>query len=106
MKRKNTGSNKAREGKQGIIAQVTELASWRSSMVALEKPPTLCIYMDPSNLNKALKRAHCQMPTVEEILPDLAKAKIFSELDAKDGYWQVVSSVRKPATSPHFGHQR
>ena len=29
------------------------------------------------------------MPTVEEILPELAKAKIFSVLDAKDGYWQV-----------------
>lgn len=30
------------------------------------------------------------MPTIEEILPDLAKAKIFSVLDAKDRYWQVL----------------
>ena len=42
----------------------------------------------PGPLNKALRRSHYQMPTVEEILPELAKAKIFSVLDAKDGYWQ------------------
>ena len=40
-------------------------------------------------MNKALLRSHYQMPTIEEILPELAKAKIFSVLDAKDGYWQV-----------------
>ena len=31
--------------------------------------------------------AHCQMPTIEEILPSLAK--VFSDMDAKNGYWQV-----------------
>jgi hypothetical protein len=32
------------------------------------------------------------MPTIEEILPKLAKAKVFSTLDAKDGFWQVKLS--------------
>ena len=29
------------------------------------------------------------MPTIEEILPHLSNAKVFSILDAKDGFWQV-----------------
>jgi hypothetical protein len=29
------------------------------------------------------------MPTIEGILPDLAKAKVFSVMDANDGIWQV-----------------
>lgn len=29
------------------------------------------------------------MPTVEEVLPKLAKAKVFTVLDAKDGFHQV-----------------
>lgn len=58
-------------------------------MVVIEKPGKLRTCIDPSTLNKALRRSHYQMPTIEEILPDIAKAKVFSMLDAKDGYWQV-----------------
>ena len=34
-------------------------------------------------------REHTALPTQEEILAQLQEAKIFSKLDAKDGYWQV-----------------
>ena len=47
----------------------------------------LCI--DPKDLNKALKRSHYPIPTIEEILPELSKAKVFSVADAKNGFWQV-----------------
>ena len=47
----------------------------------------LCI--DPRDLNKALKRSHYPMPTIEEVLPELSKAKIFSVADAKNGFWQI-----------------
>ena len=30
-----------------------------------------------------------QMPTLEEILPRFAKAKVFRTLDAKDGFYQI-----------------
>lgn len=75
--------------KNGIIKKVTEPTQWISNMVVIEKPGKLRTCIDPSALNKALKRSHYQMPTIEEILPDIAKAKVFSVLDAKDGYWQV-----------------
>ena len=29
------------------------------------------------------------MPTLEEVLPRLAKAKVFSALDAKDNFYQI-----------------
>ena len=29
------------------------------------------------------------MPVVKDILPDLARAKVFSVLDLKSGYWQI-----------------
>ena len=43
----------------------------------------------PSRLKQALKRPKYQMLTLEEILPRLAKAKVFSTLDAKDGFYQI-----------------
>ena len=47
----------------------------------------LCI--DPKPLNKGLKRNHYPLPVVQDILPELNKAKIFSVFDAKNGFWHV-----------------
>ena len=43
----------------------------------------------PKDLNKALKRNHYYIKTLDDISPNLAKAKVFSVLDAKDGYHQI-----------------
>jgi len=40
-------------------------------------------------LNKALLRSHFQIPTIEEIIPEITNAKIFIVLDAKDVHWQI-----------------
>lgn len=88
LKHKVTEAIRSME-KNGIIKRVTEPTQWISNMVVIEKPGKLRTCIDPSALNKALRRSHYQMPTIEEILPDIAKAKVFSVLDAKDGYWQV-----------------
>jgi len=45
--------------------------------------------LDPKDLNVATKRPHHAMPTIDDILPRLSKAKVFSVLGAKDGFWQV-----------------
>ena len=47
----------------------------------------LCIDQRP--LNKALKRERYHLPTFEEIVPDLADAKIFTKVDFKSAYWHV-----------------
>ena len=75
--------------KHGIIVRETEPTDWISSLVAVQKPGKLRVCIDPRDLNRAIKRPKYQMPTVEEVLPKLAKAKVFTVLDAKDGVHQV-----------------
>ena len=76
--------------KKGVLAKVTTPTDWISSMIAVRKPlGKLSICLDPKDLNKALKRPKYPMQTVEEILPNLLKTKVFSILDAKDGFWKV-----------------
>ena len=75
--------------KEGIIQKVTDPTDWISSMVIVSKPGKLRICLDPRDLNRAIQRPKYQMPTVEEILPKLSKAKVFTTLDAKDGFYQI-----------------
>ena len=76
--------------RKGVLAKVTTPTDWISSTVVVRKPSgKLRICLDPHDLNRALKRPHYPMPAVEEILPHLSNEKVFSILDAKDGFWQV-----------------
>ena len=52
--------------RKGVLAKVTTPTDWISSMVAVRKPSDkLRICLDPQDLNRALKRPHYPMPTVE-----------------------------------------
>lgn len=76
---------------QGVLAPIDEPTDWTSRMVvATKKSGSLRICLDPRPLNKALKRERYQLPVMDEILPDLAKAKVFSKVDLSAGYWHVV----------------
>ena len=73
-----------------IITPATEPTEWVSSITYPCKPDgTLCICLDPKDLNKVIIREHYKAPTLEEISHKLAGATIFSKLDAKDGFWSV-----------------
>ena len=58
-------------------------------VIARKANGNLRLCLDPKPLSKALKRWHFPMPLIEDILPDLGKAKIFTKVDFKDGYWQI-----------------
>lgn len=75
--------------KDGIISKVDTHSDWVSNIVIVNRNDKLRICIDPIDLNKALKRVNYQMPTVDEILPELGNAKIFSTVDAKKGFWQL-----------------
>lgn len=97
---------------QGIIAKVNEgePTAWVNSLVYRRKPNgTLRVCLDPKDLNKAICREHHTIPTLEEILPQLTGAKIFSIVDAKCGYWNIEldqeSSYLTTFNSP-FGRYR
>ena len=73
-----------------VISPIQEPTDWVSSMIAAKKPDgniRLCI--DPHYLNLASKRSHYPLPVIEEILPELLKAKVFSKVDLKEGFLQV-----------------
>ena len=74
---------------KGIITKAVEPSEWISSMVIVAKPQKIQICLDPKDLNRAVQRPKFQMPTLEELLPELSKARIFSSFDAKDGFYQV-----------------
>ena len=73
-----------------IIKKVTVPTDLISALVVTVKPNgkvRLCI--DPKPLNGALKRNHYPMPTIDDVLPELSRAKVFSVMDAKNGFWHV-----------------
>ena len=67
-----------------VISPIQEPTDRISSMIAAIR---LCI--DPHYLHLALKRSHYPLPVIEEILPELSKAKVFSKVDLKEGFLQV-----------------
>ena len=58
-------------------------------MVVVAKPGKIHICLDPKDLNKAIKHPKYQMPTLDETLPKLGKAKVFRTLDGKDGFDKI-----------------
>ncbi|XP_068696993.1 uncharacterized protein [Montipora foliosa] len=56
--------------KRGVFfRRVEEPTDWVSSMAFVEKPDgSLRICLDPRHLNKAIKREHFQLPTIEDIM--------------------------------------
>ena len=55
-----------------------------------QKPDaSLCICLDPRDLNKAIIWEHYKAPTLDEITHKLSGAKVFHKLDAKDGFWSI-----------------
>ena len=96
---------------QDIIARVTQPTDWVNSLVIREKENgRLCLCLDPKDVNKAIRREHHPIPTLEEITPKLAGAKLFRKLDGRNGaYWNVKldeeSSYRTTFNTP-FGRYR
>jgi len=75
---------------QGIIRKVSTHTDWCSSITYVtKKDGSLRICLDSKKLNESLKRCPHAIPTVEEIAPAFSKAKVFSKLDAKAGYWSI-----------------
>ena len=75
---------------ENILAPVNEATDWVSSIVTVVKPNKLRICIDRKDLSRAIMRSLYPLPTVEEVATSLSKAKVFSVLDAKSGFWKVL----------------
>ncbi|KAJ8371257.1 hypothetical protein SKAU_G00112850 [Synaphobranchus kaupii] len=72
----------------GNIVPVTEPTAWISNMVTVAKPEKIRICIDPKPPNRALLRSHYHMPTLEDVLYKLPKARLFTLADARDAFLQ------------------
>ena len=95
---------------KGVVAKVMEPTDWVSSLVVeRKKNGSLRLCIDPKPLNKALKRAHYPLPIIDDVLAELPKARVFSILDAKNGFWHLEldheSSMATTMATP-FGRYR
>ncbi|XP_048002450.1 uncharacterized protein K02A2.6-like [Leguminivora glycinivorella] len=74
-----------------IIVPVTEPTDWVSNIVIVEKADgNIRLCLDPQHLNKAIKRSHFQLPTLDEITANISGAMYFSVLDASKGFYMCV----------------
>ena len=96
--------------KLGIIQKVEKPTEWVNALVTVEKPNgKLRICLDPRPLNKAIKRQHFRLPTTEEILSEMHGARIFTKLDASNGYWQIPIEEKSTdllTFGTHFGRYK
>ena len=77
--------------KEKIIAPVDQPTLWVNSVVVTtKKSGALRVCVDTRPLNKVLKRETYPMPILDEILPELSKAKVFSTVDLRSGFWHCV----------------
>ena len=75
---------------KNVIAKVDYPTAWISNLVAVRKPNgAIRVCIDPANLNKVINRNYFPMPTLDDVLSELDRAKVFSLCDAKDGFLQV-----------------
>ena len=94
----------------GVLAKVDEPTAWVSSVVrATKKWGALRICINPRPLNQVLKREKHQLPILDDLMPELARAKIFSTVDLTAGYWQCIldnESIRFTTFATPFGRYR
>ena len=95
---------------EGTIAKVRQATDWVHPIVNILKPDgSLRICLDPTQLNKNLKREHFALPTASEIFAKLSKSRVFTTLDATSGFLQIeldeASSLLTTFATP-FGRYR
>lgn len=78
--------------RDGVITPVSEPTDWVSRMVVVRKPNgDVRICIDPSELNKVIKREYFTVPTAEELFSKIGnKARYFCSLDAASGFYQIA----------------
>ena len=87
-----------------VLEKVTEPTEWVNSFVIVEKvidssnahspnhviKKSICLCIDPKDLNEALEREPYYSRTIDELISMFAGAKVFTIVDMDKGYWQAV----------------
>ncbi|GFV78350.1 retrovirus-related Pol polyprotein from transposon 17.6 [Trichonephila clavipes] len=79
-----------RDRRPPIIRKVEEPTEWVSNMVVINSPKKLRICLDPRSLQyEAIQRPHYPIPIADALITKLQGGKVFTILDAKNGFWQL-----------------
>ena len=74
----------------GIIRKIEHHTDWCSSIAtSVKRDGSLRVCLDSKRLNDCLRRCPHTIPTLEELNPEFAGACVFSNMDAKSGYWSI-----------------
>jgi RNase H-like domain found in reverse transcriptase/Reverse transcriptase (RNA-dependent DNA polymerase)/Integrase zinc binding domain/Integrase core domain/Aspartyl protease len=73
----------------GVIKRQNEPTPSVSPMIVVKKNDKIRICIDPTQLNKNIKRRHYPLKTVDEISASVCGSKFFTLLDCKRGFWQI-----------------
>ena len=87
-----------------VLEKATDPTEWVNSFVIVEKvidssnahspnhviKKSICLCIDPKDLNEALEREPYYSRTIDELISMFAGAKVFTIVDMDKGYWQVV----------------
>ena len=74
-----------------IVEKVAIPTDWISSMVVVTTLNKIRIFLDPKDLNMAVIRPKYQLPTLDELLPKLSRAKVYSVPSMlKTGFTKLV----------------
>lgn len=80
--------------KAGIIKKQIEPTDAVSPMVVVKKKGKIRICLDPTDINKNVRRRHFPLTTIEEISSRIQNSKFFTKLDCQKGFWQIKLSDR------------
>ena len=76
--------------RHGVIAPITEPTEWCAPMVpVVKRNGSVRICVDLKRLNEAVVRERFVLPTLDDLLPKLKGATVFSTLDAASGFWAI-----------------
>ena len=85
----------------GIISRATEPTTWCAGMVVVPKREgsvRICVDLKP--LNQTVLREVHPIPKVDTALAQLARATVFSKIDANSGFWQIPLAIQsRPLTN-------
>ena len=89
-----------------IIEKANSLSSWVSPVVVVPKPNgevRLCV--DMRQVNCAVEHERYPIPTIDEVLQDMDRSKVFSKLDLRWGYAQIELSEESRGITTFITHK-
>lgn len=75
--------------RRDVTMKVTEPTKFVSQLSVVEQKDKLRLCIDPTDLNKYIKRRHHPLKTFEDVSSQLAGSRYYRKFDCHKGFWQI-----------------